>query len=259
MDDLFLVKLALSFLVGGLYVAFIVHISEKVSASMGGVLGGMPSTVLISILFIWWVQGQEGVLEAIPIIPIGLGACQMFFFVLLAMWKRSKFLAFAGALFAWFGIIYYFSAKEYGFWLYLPWAVLMTVSVLPYFNKFPDRKAGKLVLSRGEFLFRACLAGTVISSSVLLSKMLGPVWGGMMASFPAAGLSMTIILVRKYGIDFIYPLVRGGIYGVISNLGFLSVLVMLVSVLSFPISLIVAYISSFFLAFSLYFLFLRRA
>lgn len=259
MDDLFLLKLVLSFLVGGLYIAFIVRLSERVSASMGGVLAGMPSTVLISIIFIWWVQGTEGVLEAVSIIPIGLGACQAFFFVLLAVYKKNKFMAFTGALFTWLGILYFFIAKEYGFWVYLPLSVLMTVSALLYFNKFPDRKADRFALSRGEFLFRVCLAGSVISASVLLSRVLGPIWGGMMASFPAAGLSMTVILVRKHGIDFVYPVVKGGIYGVISNLGFLAMLFILASIMSFLASLAVAYLSSFVVAFSLYFLFLRRA
>ena len=78
METWFVLKLLLSFLVGGLYIAFVIRVSERVSAGVGGILAGMPTTVLISTFFIWWVQGTESVSAAIPMIVMGIGASVLF-------------------------------------------------------------------------------------------------------------------------------------------------------------------------------------
>ena len=59
MDYTFWYKLLLSFLVGGCWVTLTTIIAEKFGSKIGGLLGGLPSTIVVSLLFIGLTQNAE--------------------------------------------------------------------------------------------------------------------------------------------------------------------------------------------------------
>ena len=63
--DLFWIKLILSFFIGGTYIAFTIWIAEKFGSKIGGIILGLPSTTLVSLIFIAWTQDVSA-LTALP-------------------------------------------------------------------------------------------------------------------------------------------------------------------------------------------------
>jgi hypothetical protein len=53
-----------------------------------------------------------------------------------------------------------------------------------------------------QILSRAFFSGAMISSTVYLSRVGGPVWGGIMAPFPTIYISTLIIMANSRGVEF---------------------------------------------------------
>ena len=88
MDHLFLLKLSLSFLVGSAFVTLCTVAAEKFGSKVGGLIGGLPSTVVVTLLFIGLVQTPEAASQATDVIPLVLGFNGLFLvtYVFLAQW-----------------------------------------------------------------------------------------------------------------------------------------------------------------------------
>ena len=59
MDNSFLIQLFLSFLVGSFWITTITIISEKMGSKIGGLIGGLPTTTLVALLFIGITQSPQ--------------------------------------------------------------------------------------------------------------------------------------------------------------------------------------------------------
>lgn len=59
MTTAFISKLALSFLIGGLWIALGIALAERRGPKLGGLIIGFPSTVLFSLFFIAWTQSTQ--------------------------------------------------------------------------------------------------------------------------------------------------------------------------------------------------------
>ena len=228
--DPFWIKLLASFLVGGFYIGFVVvRSSEKFGSVFGGILAGMPSTVLISLIFIAWTQDTMAMWKAIPIIPFGLSVSVIFLMFLVVFYKRSKFISFFGSLGIWLAILMPFVLKRVSdMWLLLGLAAIVLSVCITILKRFPGQKPPQLAPGRKESWFRFAVAGGIIALAVFLGKAAGPLWGGLIASFPAATFSGIMLLINKHGSDFTISFVKGTAYGIVSNIGFLVLLYLLV-------------------------------
>lgn len=78
MADLFIVKLILSFFVGGLYTIISTVAADKFGSKIGGLISGLPSTALFGLFFIGWTQNPQASSEATTLIPASLGVSCIF-------------------------------------------------------------------------------------------------------------------------------------------------------------------------------------
>lgn len=220
-SNIFLIKLGLSFLVGGLYIALTTWAAEKLGSKIGGILIGLPLTLLVSLIFIAWTQSTNSAVAAIPIVPAAIAADSIFIAALIKFFKHGKITSYLLALFVWFFLTFplvFIYIQNIWISLFLA-TVFFSIAIL-YLRKFPDRKIKNFKLSSNEFLFRVLFFGTFISLSVLLGKILGPLWGGLFASFPAAFSSSLLILEQRHGIDFMSSVAKTMPYGSIANVLF---------------------------------------
>jgi hypothetical protein len=204
MDEIFLLKLLLSFLIGGTYIAFTIWLSEKFGSKLGGIAIGLPSTSIVSIIFIAWTTGAQSAVDALAIIPAGIAVNGLFIAAYLFLYKPLGFYrALAAAFLVWFAIglpLAYLHLDNLLFSV-LVGALFFAISI-PLLSRFPHRKLPEFHSRKREFLLRAAFSGTVVATAVLLGKFGGPLWGGLFACFPAAFSSSLILLTRKHGIDF---------------------------------------------------------
>ena len=59
MTDTFILKLALSFFIGGLWITIASVAAERLGSKIGGVIGGLPSTAVVAFGFVGWTQGAQ--------------------------------------------------------------------------------------------------------------------------------------------------------------------------------------------------------
>lgn len=245
MEIIFLYKLLLSFIVGGLYIAFNIWVSEKFGSRTGGLLIGLSSTLLVSLLFIAWSQDSGAAVSAVPIVPAAIAANSLFLVAFIYSYRHGRAIALLGGIAVWLVLTFplvFFSINDIWFLLLLA-AVFFSLAVY-WLRKFPHRKLEKFSLMRKEFLFRVIFTGSLVAIAVLLGKVLGPLWGGMFASFPAAFSSSLLILENKHGIDFPSSVARTMPYGSMGNVLFAVMFFFLVPVIGIVTGTITAYIGS---------------
>ena len=206
MDISFWFKLALSFIVGSLWVILTTVSAEHFGSKIGGLIGGLPSTVVIALFFIGYTQTPLIAAQATTIMPLAQGLNGLFVlsFMLFSRWGLG--LALTGSLAIWLiqSTILYLSHIQI-FWISLiGWLLLLLVCILVLLKwwKIPSTIKLEVSYPASQILWRALFGGTVIALAVLMGKLGGTLLGGIFSSFPAIFLTTLVITYRSGGIDF---------------------------------------------------------
>ena len=206
MDTSFCVKLLLSFIVGSLWVTLITLSAERFGSKVGGLIGGLPSTVVIALLFIGFTQSPQVAAQATTIMPLAQGLNGLFILTFMLLIQRGLWPGLLGALLVWFiqsTLLYLLDIHT--FWISLiGWLLLLFFyyGFLEKWMKIPS--LGKLRVSYppSQLIWRTLFGGTVIALAVYMGKLGGPLLGGIFSSFPAMFLSTLVITYKAGGLDF---------------------------------------------------------
>ncbi len=227
MADLFVLKLIVSFLVGGSYTLVSTVAADKLGSKIGGLISGLPSTVLFGLLFIGWTQTPEASVEATTLIPAVIGLACLFLITYIYFVKQNVWLA----LFAAFGV---WSISAYGLL-----AIRLTdffVSIILFFVLYfvayvfvtriftiTSSKGNKIMYSSRILLVRGLISGSIVALSVILAKVEGPVLGGMVSTFPAMLSSTLLITYFAHGHAFSSAVAKSTLFAWVSTLIFVIV------------------------------------
>lgn len=251
--DPFIIKLVLSFVVGGSWIAFTIWISERFGSKAGGIAIGLPSTILVSLLFIAWTQGNSAAISAVPIIPVALATQSLFVITFIIFYRHGRILAYFGAVLIWFLLILPLVAFHLNnLAISLGLAALFFAISLSFLKRFPHRKLPLFTLTKKEVLFRVIFGGSFVALAVFFGKALGPLWGGMFASFPAATSSAFLILSHRHGFDFMTSVGKTTPYGSMGNVLFATAFFFLVPLYGLALGTIIAYLASLIFAIFIY-------
>ncbi len=243
MVDLFILQVIAAFIVGGAYIALSILAAEKIGSRAGGILIGLPSTGLVGLFFIGYIQGVPAALEAIPVMPITFAINGLFLvaFALLAKYGEKK--ALAGAAVVWTAIaspLAFLKFSDLG--LSVVGAAILASAVLLYFRKIKRKDVETRKASKKEFIARAVFSGLVVALAVVLSKAFGPVWGGLLVSFPGATTSSLYLLSRKHGTDFATSVSKSMPIGGLGSIVFLVSAFFLMPAYGLAIGILTAYL-----------------
>ena len=206
MDTSFWIKFGLSFLVGGIWVTLSSVAAERFGSKVGGLIGGLPSTIVVTLLFIGLTQSAEQAAESAVIVPLVMGVNGLFVTVFIYLSRRGSAPALAGALLTWFCLASLLMVLNIrALWISILGWLLLGVGCFLVVEKgmkivSQGRKATRY--TAGQIAGRAALSGTVVAFAVLMSKVAGPLAGGIFATFPAVFLSNLIISYRSGGASF---------------------------------------------------------
>lgn len=207
MTQLALLQIATSFFVGGLLVAALSLLAECVPPRVAGIILNLPSTVAVSFFFMAIALTPDSVANALPVVPLGL-SCGLIFIVVYLLVARialpkgySMLLSASVATFIWLLcslLIVRIDTPRIGFSLSV--FILAALIVQAYFFVQPSAHGVgiRVTYSASEKLLRSLIAGTLIAIVVFLSKIAGPIGGSVMSTYPAATLSVLLILHRHY-------------------------------------------------------------
>ena len=204
--DPFALRLLASFLVGGVWISLITIAAERLGPRQGGWFGGLPSTVVVAMLFIGWTQGDQAVFEATTAFPLTMAVNAVYLIAFAVLSRRGLTAAVTGALLVWAALqtaLVLADPQDFG-WAVVGWLVafvgsykiLRRLAPLAGDDSAPIRYTPLQILGRGAF------GGSVIALAVLLSKFGGPIFGSVFSCFPAVFTSTLLIAARAVGMDF---------------------------------------------------------
>mgnify|MGYP001062645933 FL=1 len=206
MDTSFWIKFGLGFFVGGIWITISSVAAERFGSKVGGLIGGLPSTIVVTLLFIGLTQTAERAAESAVIVPLVMGVNGIFVTVFISMSQRGLAPALAGALLTWFILaLILMILNVQVLWIsILAWLVLGVGCFLVVEKGMKITSQGRKATryTAGQITGRAALSGTVVALAVLMGKVAGPLAGGIFATFPAVFLSNLIISYRSGGAAF---------------------------------------------------------
>ncbi len=206
MDPIFIYKLTLSFLIGGSWVVIATVLADKFGSKIGGLISGLPSTVMFGLFFLAWTQNTEVAVKATTIIPIVGGINCLFLVSYMYLVKKSLSKALLSSLFLW-SIFSYFLVRinfnNYvislgGYVLLLVTSFYLAEKVL----KIPSVKGRKIRYTPSLVIIRSLIGGVIVALAVYLGKIGGPILGGMFSMFPAMFISTMLITYFSHGALF---------------------------------------------------------
>ena len=202
MDSSFWLKLALGFFIGSLWVTLTTLSAERFGSKVGGLIGGLPSTVVIALLFIGYTQSPEVAAQATTVMPLAQGLNGLFILTFIQLSRGGLKMAIPGSLLVWFilaGILYLVDLQSFLVSI-IGWLILLTFCtiVLEKGMKITSRGKQEYTYPPSQLIWRAVFGGVVISFAVLMGKLGGPLLGGIFGSFPAMFLS-TLVITHHIG------------------------------------------------------------
>jgi hypothetical protein len=203
MIGIFITKLVLSFLVGGTWVTIATLIADRYGTKPGGLVTGLPSTILFSLFFIGWTQSPSVAVEATTIVPI-IGAVNALFLVAYIFLVRTNFwLALFGSLFIWTAISFTLVLLRFDNFA-LSLIIYVILVLISYFIiekgiRVKSETAQKAKNTFATLIFRGLLSGFIVALAVVMGRIGGPLLGGMFAVFPATFLGTLLITYFSHG------------------------------------------------------------
>lgn len=253
--DIFLLKLILTFIVGGLWINLSTIIAEKYGTKIGGVIAGLPSTVVVTLFFIGWTQSAQFASQSTAIVPIVTGISGFFVAVYFLLAKRGFFFSLLSSLIIWFALSLTLVKLNFNNLTYsiigLIFFILASYFILEIKSKVKSEGKRIVKYTAKQLAFRGILGGSIMALGVFLAKIGGPLIGGAFAAFPAMFLGTIIITHFAHGKDFSAAVMKSmmisgtinvSVYAIAVRYFYIMFGLILGTVISFAISLITGYV-----------------
>ena len=203
---MFYLKLFLSFIVGSVWITLATIIAEQFGSKVGGVIAGVPSTILVSLLFIGWTQNLQVAQEATSIIPAILALDALFVFIYILIGKHGFIPAIVSSTIIWIGVALTLIFSQFDrFILGLFMLVLVLIFVFNFTEKrmlISPQQRRRIKYKFGQIIIRGLITGSIIVFSVVMAKIGGPLFGGAFSCFPAVMISTMVITYYEHGMTF---------------------------------------------------------
>lgn len=178
-------------------------LADRFGSKIGGVIGGLPSTVVVALLFIGWIRGPEEASAAATLVPLAIALTGPFLIVYALTAKFGLVLSLSLALGTWFALsamIFLTGLDDFGFSL-LGWILIFIASflILDKGLKIRSKARSSAAFSLRVAIGRGLFGGTIILAAVLLSDLGGPSLGGIFSCFPAVFISILVVVHRERG------------------------------------------------------------
>ena len=209
----------LSFFLSAILVIIITVIAEKYGTKVGGILGTLPSTIVVAFIFFSINKGLFFASDAAAVIPAELGINLLFLCIFAILVFYSIYLAFALSFVIWgfcsFLLIVLDFSNIYLSSLIYVILLLFTFIILEYVKKIPSKSKVSVRYTPLKIMFRGILAGVVIALAVYLSNV-GSVISGIFSVFPAILTSTMLICYKEHGPNFAAGMAKSMIFGISS-------------------------------------------
>ncbi|WP_050526289.1 hypothetical protein [Pseudorhodobacter aquimaris] len=240
-SDLLVELLVRVFATAGIVIGITLSV-ERLGPKIGGALAGLPIVIGPAFFFIVRDHSIEFSANAAAASLISLAATQAFLlaYIFVAARSRAAILAatLAWAVCAW-GLSWVAPSPWTGLLIFLPAMIAVRILSRRFVRPFtPGRAKGTLTL----LVIRGVAAGLLVAGVTAASWQLGPVWAGLLISYPVGLTVISMTIHHRSGADMVISTLRAVMLGVLSPVAFTFVLAVLLEplgpVLAFALALI---------------------
>ncbi len=205
-DSNFLLQMMLSFVVGSFWVLLTTILADRFGSKIGGLIGGLPSTAAVSFFFIGLTQSPLFASQATTVFPMSYAFTGLFLVFYALFWRQGFIAALSCSISVWFllsACVVLLDVDHYvfsvGFYILV---LILAVYILEFRLKLRSIGREDIQYSAPQYIFRAVFGGFIVALAVFLSRIGGPVFGGIFSAFPAVFISILIINYRSRGMEF---------------------------------------------------------
>lgn len=212
MECQFWFYIVVSFLTGGAFVSLCTTMADRFGSTLGGIIGGFPSTAAVTLFFIGMVDSVEAASHATSIVPLIIGINGLFLVAFYCFARYGFLTGMAAALLVWFSLSmlsWKLGLQRFDVALGCYIVLLCTSFLLfEFVLNVPQYQKRRVVTSPLTMLPRAMGSGAIISLAIALSQWVGPTFGGIFSVFPAVFISTLVISSASNGVAFARSLTK---------------------------------------------------
>lgn len=202
--------------------------AEKFGGKVGGYVSAFPAPAAIAYFFIAYGQSVEAAVQATVSFPVAYSLVGILLLAYALLAKRGLVLAMGVAIGIWLAAsLAFIQMKPTNFVVSLLLYIAIFVCMF-WLMRHYVRASNKPVqhsFTKWQLFGRAVFGGSIILAAVVMSKIAGPLYGGVFAAFPAGFVSMLILMHRTHGADFSLSMIRPMyLTGMIVVVGYVTVL-----------------------------------
>ncbi len=223
MDNIILLKIIISFFVGGGVVLLVAFLSEKLGSVLGAIFAAVPTTVAVSLFFQGITINTDAVVQACGGSLVGLSVFGFFCVTYVYLARFNFIVALCCAIAAWLSVmlVFIWSGIEQMSLCFV--IFLITVCVSKWM--LGRRHVEKIPFTKGRMNpfwvhgLRFSIGGGVIAFSVFMGVVAGEVIGGVFSAFPGMAVSVIIILNHSMGRHFTVDFIKNIYMNAVLNVG----------------------------------------
>lgn len=195
-----------SFCIAGVWIALATYMAERLGSRVGGAIANLPSTILVSLVYVALVRSPEYAAQAALAAPLGMAINTIFLFVFVLLLRYHLIIAIAVSMLVW-SVLAYTSSLVTLPHIFITSGIYLAVMILSFLLlervfKIPSVDKRKAPFKGWVILVRALFAGGVVGTTVLISTFANSFWTGIFSTFPAVMLSSMVILTLSQGAGF---------------------------------------------------------
>jgi hypothetical protein len=210
-NSIFVLRVALSFLVGGSFVLILIRASKLFSYRIAAAVMSTPTTVFVGLIFLTWQEGVQATRDVLPQLIIFILCSVLFAYLFSIGGKRRTYSSrLVSGLIGWLVAALLTAATTRGITIIN--AVVLGSLFLAAFHilftiTFHTKKI-KTKRAPEHLLYRFFASGMLMSIAVISAKLLGPFFGFITSTLPVMySLSLSFIL-KDQGVVYLHNLVR---------------------------------------------------
>ena len=197
---------AAAFVVAGLWISAATLIAERAGTRVGGLIGNLPSNILVALVFVALAQGTAFAADAALAVPAGMLVDALFLLAMVLALPYGIGVAVASGLATWLALALVAQRLQVErLDVTLPAFALVTLAVFLVLERVARVRSvagARRAYGPREVAARAVFAGGVVATTVVVSEFAGTYWTGLLSTFPAVLLTTMVILARKQGVPF---------------------------------------------------------
>lgn len=250
-----LFQFLLPFFLSAVVVIIITVAAERYGTKTGGIIGTLPSTMVVAFAIIAINNGVNFASNAVAIVPAEMGINILFLFTFVLLSRHSIYVAVTISLALWSvssALLLSLNVDN----IFLSVAIYASLMIplllfLEFFKKVPSSERVTIRYTPSKILLRGLLAGMVVAIAVSLANVSAAL-SGIFSVFPAIFLSTMVIFVIEHGPDFAGAMSKSMIFGTPTIIGYAASVYFLYPVLGVLQGTFAAYAISLIIAVSLF-------